>query len=132
MARRLKKVTDMNYNSAVRNARTMITGAENAGRLQGYRDMAEYGLHADKVWMATLSGKTRDSHRIVDRETVPIDETFSNGLMYPGDPDGEPGEVYNCRCTMIAQTDHLESWAEKRWSDLPAGISYEEWKRGKQ
>ena len=131
MARRLKKVTDMNYNSAVRNARTMITGAENAGRLQGYRDMAEYGLHAKKVWMATLSGKTRDSHRLVDNETVEIDDTFSNGLMYPGDPDGEPGEVYNCRCTMIAQTTNLEPWAEKRWSDLPAGISYEEWKEGK-
>lgn len=22
--------------------------------------------------------------------------------MYPGDPGGDPGEVYNCRCTMIS------------------------------
>lgn len=132
MAKRLRSVTDMNYHSSVRNARTMITGAENAGRLQGYRDMAEYGLHAKKVWEATLSGKTRESHRLVDREEVDIEESFSNGLMYPGDPNGEPGEVYNCRCTMIAKTDHLDMSIAHRWSDLPEGLSYDDWKRGKR
>ncbi len=33
------------------------------------------------------------------------DKRFSNGCMYPGDPDGKPSEVYNCRCTMIAVMD---------------------------
>ena len=130
MAKRLRTVTDMNYNSSVRNARTMITGAENAGRLQGYRDMEEYGLHSKKVWIATLSERTRDSHRLLDNEEAEIDEPFTNGLMYPGDPSGEPGEYYNCRCTMIAKTDHMDKIAN-RWSKLPKDTSYEEWKRGK-
>ena len=33
--------------------------------------------------------------------TVPIDQPFPNGLMYPGDPSGSPGEIINCRCDMI-------------------------------
>ena len=131
IAERLETATGMSYKAAVRSARTMITGAENAGRLQGYRDLAERGLITEKIWMATLSPRTRDSHRLVDMETVGIDESFSNGLMYPGDPSGEPAEVYNCRCTMIAKTVHATDDALRRWSELDSDISYEEWKNGK-
>lgn len=131
MAKRLQKVSDMNYNSAVRNARTMITGAENGGRLQAYRDMEERGLICKKVWEATISSRTRESHRKIDMEKVSIDEEFSNGLMYPGDPSGDGAEVYNCRCTMVADFDHATDEARKRWNDLPEDITYEEWRRGK-
>ncbi len=52
--------------------------------------------------MATLDGRTRDSHRDLDGERVPYDEPFSNGLMFPADPQGAGREVWNCRCTMRA------------------------------
>lgn len=39
------------------------------------------------------------NHVILDGETVDIDKPFSNGLMYPRDPeDGRPEELINCRC----------------------------------
>ena len=132
IAKRLKTVTDTNQTSAVRNARTMITGAENAGRLQGYKDMAKQGLHAKKMWMATLSDRTRDSHRLMDLKTADIDKPFENGLMYPGDPNGNPGEVYNCRCTMVAKMDYYDPAKASRWSELPEYVTYEKWKRGKK
>lgn len=38
-------------------------------------------------------------HVSLEGETVAIDEPFSNGLMYPRDPnDGRPEEVIRCRC----------------------------------
>ena len=82
-------------------ARTAITGAQNAGRQQQMEDAAEMGIQVEKQWIATLDSRTRDWHRDRDGETVPYNEEFSGGLEYPGDPAGDPADVYNCRCTMI-------------------------------
>lgn len=46
-------------------------------------------------------GPPREWHEDMDGEVVPKDEPFSNGLMYPGDPDGDPEEVINCGCDMV-------------------------------
>lgn len=57
------------------------------------------GADVVKQWDAALDGRTRDSHRRVDGEIRELDEKFSNGLMFPGDPSGGAAEVVNCRCT---------------------------------
>lgn len=101
ISKRLKAVFQMNQNSAIRNARTMVTCAENKGRLAGYKQAEEKGVILHKKWIATRDGRTRDSHAMLDGQTVPVGKKFSNGLMYPGDTDwGRPEEVYNCRCTI--------------------------------
>ena len=61
------------------------------------------GANVVKQWDATLDGKTRESHRRVDGEIRELDEKFSNGLMYPGDPSGGAAEVVNCRCTSLTR-----------------------------
>lgn len=61
------------------------------------------GADLVKQWDASLDGRTRDSHRRVDGEIKELDEKFSNGLMYPGDPNGGAAEVVNCRCTMLTR-----------------------------
>lgn len=82
-------------------ARTAVTGAQNAGRMERLHEATDMGINVKKRWMATLDNRTRDSHAELDGETVDVDEKFSNGLMYPGDQSGDPSEVYNCRCTMV-------------------------------
>lgn len=57
------------------------------------------GADIVKQWDAVLDGRTRDSHRRVDGEIRELEEKFSNGLMFPGDPSGSAAEVINCRCT---------------------------------
>ena len=104
IANSLMQVIGNNAAAAVRNARTMVTGAENVGRLDSYEDLAEKGVVQKKVWIATADDRTRESHLLLDGEEMDIDKPFSNGLMYPADPSGDPAEVYNCRCSM---RDHI-------------------------
>lgn len=101
IAHRLQNITDMNAAAATRNARTMCTTAENNGRLAGLKEAEEKGIVYEKQWMSTHDDRTRASHQELDGVSVPVDEEFPNGLNYPGDPNGEPEEVYNCRCSLI-------------------------------
>lgn len=96
IARRLEKVVGMDKNAAIRNARTATTGAENAGRFDSYKRAQAMGIVIKKQWLATPDGRTRDSHVELDLEVVELGENFSNGCEYPGDPGGDPAEVYNC------------------------------------
>ena len=45
IAKRLEQVTEMNKNSAIRNARTAVTGAENAGRQDTYAEATAKGIN---------------------------------------------------------------------------------------
>ena len=101
ISKRLSAVLDMNKTSAIRNARTTVTCAENKGRMDMMHDAAEKGVIMRKGWSAHIDGRERASHAALDGDFVDMDEAFANGLMYPGDPDGEPEEVYNCRCSLV-------------------------------
>lgn len=130
LARRLaSEVADKDYRAAVRNARTMTTGAQNAGRVDSYERAEEMGIDMEQEWRATLDGRTRHTHALMDGETQKVGDAFSNGLMYPGDPSGEPEEVYNCRCTLRAIVVGLQPMARQyRSTEDIDGMTYEEWK----
>lgn len=140
ISKRLQGVTDMDRRAAIRNARTMTTSAENAGRSDSYVRAKEMGIEMEQVWLATLDERTRDSHRELDGEAIKVGDKwhhpkFSNGLRYPGDPDGPPAEVYNCRCTMTAQVAGVDmnvSDLSERNNYKLGGMSYEEWKEEHQ
>lgn len=89
-----------NKSAAVRNARTAVTSAQNAGRQNTFNRAEEMGITIQKEWISTHDGRVRDSHAALDGVRVNNDRPFPNGLRYPGDPSGAPAEVYNCRCTM--------------------------------
>ena len=111
IAKRLSNVVGMEKNSAIRNARTTTTGAENRGRLDSYERAQKDGIILKKRWIATHDRKTRDWHTELDNVEVNIDEPFENHLadgsvdhiMYPGDPEADPSNVYNCRCAMVSE-----------------------------
>lgn len=107
IAKRLLPIVDNNVNSALRNARTLVTQAENSGRLDSYKALEEEGAVLKKVWMATPDERTREAHLELDGQEVGIDEPFvdidGNELMFPADPSADPATVYNCRCTMVTR-----------------------------
>lgn len=131
IAKRFQNVSGMDERAAIRNARTAMTGAQNGGRLDAMERANENGVEVKKGWMATLDDRTRDSHVELDGEEREIDEEFSNGVMFPGDPEGEPAEVYNCRCRMIhVYPKHPVDWSDLslRNTDKLGNMTYEEWK----
>lgn len=133
-----RRIPDMSRKSALRTARTAVTGAQNGGRMDSYKAASDMGVKARKRWVATKDDRTRKSHRKLDGETVDWDKPFSNGLMYPGDPSGPGAEVYQCRCTMrTVEKAGIEAEPRKmRVRDPKTGrnvvveeMTYEQWER---
>lgn len=105
-----KSIRDMNRTSAVRTARTAVTGAQNAGRMDAYTAAEKMGIHVRKQWLATLDNRTRHAHAMLDGQTVDNDKPFKvDGyeIMFPGDASAPGYLVYNCRCTLIAALDDV-------------------------
>lgn len=134
-AKRLMRVLNMDRGMATRAARTAMTSAENAGRVDSYKRAKAHGIDLEQEWMATLDGRTRYSHRQLDGQHVPVGEKFEvegHEIEFPGDPKAHPSETYNCRCTLVAWFPGIEKEDPERWSRLPKGMSYDEWKEGKK
>lgn len=133
ITKRLEQVTKGDHNAAIRNARTMMTGVQNAGRIDAYDRAKEKGIPVRKQWLATLDMRTRHWHKELDGEIVDTDEPFENEygkIMFPGDPDAEAGNVYNCRCTLLAAIDGFEldvTDPDVRPNDKLGDMTYEEW-----
>ena len=83
-------------NRSVVIARTEVIGASNAGNRHAAK---QTNLDLQKEWIATRDDRTRTSHEDMDGERQDLDNEYSNGLMYPGDPAGDAEDVIQCRCT---------------------------------
>lgn len=129
----MDKTGESSYKSAVRNARTAYTGAQNAGRIEGLHQAQRLGIDVKKKWLATLDFRTRDTHRDLDGQVRNVDEPFQvdgEEIMFPGDPTAEPALAWNCRCTLIYEYPQYPSSIER--SDNITGetvgdMTYKQW-----
>ena len=143
----MASVTGMNRDSAVRAARTGITAAQNAGRMDSYVAAEKMGIQIKRRWVCTKDSRTRLDHGMADGQIViGTKQPFDVGgykMMFPGDKSlGAPGhEIYNCRCTTrTVEKDGIE--AEPRqmrvrnpetgeW-ELVNEMTYSEWMKWKE
>lgn len=57
--------------------------------------------YSRKRWVTVGDDRVRDSHYLCESQgAIPASESFHNGLKYPGDFNGPPEEVINCRCNL--------------------------------
>lgn len=113
-----QKMTGAAFTRATLIARTELAGAVNGASLASMQTVASElsqdggdssggtGGGFGKEWL-TAPGAMHPRHETYDEldgQTRALDEPFDVGdsqLMYPGDPDGDPAEVCNCRCSVI-------------------------------
>ena len=137
------RVVTMSRVSAVRAARTAVTAAKNAGRMDSYHAARKMGIKMRKRWLSTLDGRTRHAHAILDGQMADVDKPFKvdgREIRFPGDPQAAPYLVYNGRCALIAAVDEVDtSSAKRRAIDPKTGksvviddTSYSEWAGWKQ
>lgn len=82
-------------------ARTEMLTAVSLGQASMMQLAAKAIPGLKKAWVTAQDEDVRESHKSLNGEIREHDEKFSNGLMYPRDPDGEPGDSINCRCTLV-------------------------------
>lgn len=91
---------------SLRIVKTEILSASNLGAMIGAEST---GIPMDKIWMAG-GANIRDydngspfSHVAADGEQVDMNDKFIKSgepMDYPGDPNGSPGNVINCKCAV--------------------------------
>lgn len=82
-------------------ARTEIASAVNGGRFLEHRAQ---GVEKHE-WLSAQDDNVRTGppyNHLIDEEVVVIGQPFSNGLVFPNDPAGDPGNIISCRCTTVA------------------------------
>lgn len=101
VAKRLLPIVNMDKNAAIRTARTAVNGIENKGRKDATERVKEAGIPMVERWSCTHDDRTRDTHILLDGTEPNNEGKFGEGILstlieYPGDPAGDPEEVYNC------------------------------------
>ena len=66
----------------------------------GSREGARQSKLRTKTWQVN-SANPRADHAAMDGETAKIDEPFSNGMMWPGDPAGGADNNAGCECSLV-------------------------------
>ena len=95
-------ITIQNY-EAERIARTEVIGASNKGSFDGAMST---GLPMKKGWSTSGLSGIRPSHLLYESwGWMSMEKEYAPGLKHPGDPNGEAGEIINCRCTIIYDVD---------------------------
>lgn len=133
-------VNDSDYKAAVRNARTMATNAQNAGRYNAYNRLENNGVELTLEWAATLDNRTRHEHRMMHGQRRNVGEPFEVSgikIMYPaqtgsfGGVSNIPQElIWNCRCTILSFVKGYEHDTIKH-SDKMGKMTFEEWLEAK-
>lgn len=133
-------VADSDYKAAVRNARTMATNAQNAGRYDAYNRLESNGVELTLEWAATLDNRTRHEHRMMHGQRRNVGEPFEVSgvkIMYPAQTgsfmsiENAPQElIWNCRCTILAFVKGYEHDTITH-SDKMGKMTFEQWLEAK-
>lgn len=139
IAKNIAKGMTSPFNTAKNNAMRIARTEGHRIQLESQNDALykakDKGANIVKQWDSTLDARTRDSHARVDGEIRELDKKFSNGLMFPSDPNGSAAEVVNCRCCLLQRAkwmldaDELDTLQKKaEYFGLDKTENFEEFK----
>ncbi|GAA2896991.1 phage head morphogenesis protein [Enterococcus casseliflavus] len=136
MAAQIAEIGGANYRRAMNIARTESGRVTSVTRQQSQQHAKELGIKAEKKWVSTLDGDTRNNHRKLDGQIRVIDEYFEVGGLKTLQPHmfGIAREDCNCRCRTI---NVIKGYEPKLRRDNATGKvsaykNYQEWINSKR
>ena len=137
IARNIRNASSAPLSNCCRIARTEGHRIQQASAADARNAAKKKGADVLKQWDATLDGRTRDTHRLLDGQIRETDEPFeANGkkAMEPGG-FGDPAEDCNCRCVALTRArwaldeDELKTLKERaEYFGLDKTKDFEEYK----
>jgi uncharacterized protein with gpF-like domain len=138
IARNIDGASNIGFNKAMRIARTEGHRIQVLSANDAQHAAKAKGCEVVKQWDATLDGRTRPMHRLLDGKLVEIDEPFvvdDLEVMYPGG-FGIASQDVNCRCALLQRArwaldaDELKTLKERaEYYGLDKTEDFEDYKR---
>ena len=111
--------------------------------MDSYVGAGKMGIELKREWVAVIDKRTRHAHAMLDGQKAEIGKPFKvdgEEIMFPGDTSAPGYLVYNCRCSLVADVDGVDtSDAQRRVRDPVTGknivvsdMTYKEWERLKK
>jgi SPP1 gp7 family putative phage head morphogenesis protein len=100
-ARVAEKLDEAEQGRALTIARTETLSAYNFAGVEAWRQSGDV---EELEWLSARDEAVRPAHADADGEVAGINDGFDvdgETLEYPGDPNGSPENVINCRCVAI-------------------------------
>lgn len=124
------------YNTSEERADTIAFTETNIAVNSGRNEAMKQAKVERKGWQTAHMEGTRVSHIANENLTkeqggIPIADNWPNGLAFPGDPSGDPGETINCRCfgyavigkgRAAAPLLRFEEWTAAKLNPPPKGV----------
>jgi len=131
MMRYLKQFINNRNFEIMRILRTELHDAQEAGTIANYNDALAMGIEGGPIWVATLDGRTRETHGAMDGVKRKSDGLYHGAITaaYPGDPALPAAERINCRCTQRFEIEGFPPFIRRSREDgLIPYMSYSQWK----
>ena len=131
----IAKEMNIAASKACRIVRTETHRAQNQGSLDSYTEAYKKGVLIQKVWVATLDDRTRDSHRVMDGQVVEVYEEFimpgDIKALAPGLSGSASGDI-NCRCIIRAEVAGYSPQVRRSRKDgIIPQQTYQQWAKAK-
>lgn len=136
MAAQIAEIGGANYRRAMNIARTESGRVTSVTRQQSQQHAKDLGIKAEKKWVSTLDGDTRNTHRQLDGQIRDIDDYFEIAGMKTLQPHmfGIASEDCNCRCRTINVIKGYEPRLRRdnATGEVSAYKNYQEWVNSKR
>lgn len=136
MAAQIAEIGAANYRRAMNIARTESGRVTSVTRQQSQQHAKDLGIKAEKKWISTLDGDTRNNHRKLDGQIRAIDEYFEVGGLKTLQPHmfGIASEDCNCRCRTVNVIKGYEPKLRRdnATGEVSAYKNYQEWINSKR
>jgi SPP1 gp7 family putative phage head morphogenesis protein len=136
MARGIRQAINGQMSDAMRIVRTEGMRAMTQGSQATYDRAKEKGIEGVETWVATLDGRTRDSHQAMDGQEADENGLFTlpSGATTPGPhQSGIPEEDINCRCRTVYRIAELSPRLRRiRDEGVQPYQTYDEWARTRE